>query len=151
VAQRDLSASDQPARFSLQKNEILRGEKQFRRLIHNGNVVSSGKIKCYYIVERAIRDDSQISVKVGFSVPRRTVRKAIDRNHLKRLMRESFRTQKPMLVEYLKKTHHSLDILFIYRSKTNQHPRSMKLADVQADITGVLNRLRNQITEGMEP
>lgn len=50
-------------------------------------------------------------VQVGVSVPKRKFKKAVDRNHLKRLIRESYRKNKP---GNLKKGY---ALFFIYTAK----------------------------------
>lgn len=85
---------------------------------------------------------------MGFSVPRREVRKAVDRNRVKRLMREAYRLNKQMFSEFVQTKYINLDILFIYRGKTETKPRYLKLDDVQPDMIRCLNELNKRITGG---
>jgi ribonuclease P protein component len=54
------------------------------------------------------------SLQAGFTVSTRYFKKAVDRNRIKRLMRESYRLQKNRLKTILKQNHKSLSIFFIY-------------------------------------
>lgn len=50
----------------------------------------------------------------GVSVPKRNFKKAVDRNYLKRLMREAFRKNKYLVDNNL---HHNFALMFIYTGR----------------------------------
>jgi ribonuclease P protein component len=54
------------------------------------------------------------SLQAGFTVSTRYFKKAVDRNRIKRLMRESYRLQKDNIKAALEKNHKSLVLFFIY-------------------------------------
>lgn len=57
------------------------------------------------------------SVQAGFSVSSRNFKKATDRNRIKRLMRECYRTQKQPLATLAKGKNTALSFFFIYTGK----------------------------------
>jgi ribonuclease P protein component len=59
-------------------------------------------------------------LQAGFTVSTRHFKKAVDRNRIRRLMRESYRLQKNNLLNELQENHKSLTIFFIYTG--NQLP-----------------------------
>jgi ribonuclease P protein component len=54
---------------------------------------------------------------VAFSVPRKHLRRAVDRNRMKRLMREAYRLSKARLYERLAGRTQQVAWLFIYQGK----------------------------------
>jgi ribonuclease P protein component len=62
--------------------------------------------------------EDQDYLKAAFSVSTKNFKKAINRNRIKRLMRESYRLQKPSLLATLKELNKSLSIFIIYTANT---------------------------------
>lgn len=92
-----LSATNQRTRDSahrhrLGKLEVLRGYGAFYAILTNGTYVQHSGIRCFYMTTPQI---PPLSNKVGFAI--QGVRKAIDRNKLKRWMREAYRINKQTL------------------------------------------------------
>lgn len=56
-------------------------------------------------------------VKASFTVSKRNFKRAVKRNHLKRLMRESYRLNKGELARVLDEKNEQLAIMFIYAVK----------------------------------
>lgn len=65
-----------------------------------------------------IENEIQTScLQAGFTVSSRLFKKAVDRNRIKRLMRESYRLQKNNLKISLEEKHKNLAVFFIYTGK----------------------------------
>jgi ribonuclease P protein component len=72
---------------SLSKYEKLKGIKPVKALFNKHMVATVYPIKAVYAFEKSDR----LEIKIGFSVAKRKVNKAHERNRIKRVLRESFR------------------------------------------------------------
>ena len=64
-----------------------------------------------------IAHNKENHLQAGISVSSRYFKKAVDRNKIKRLIRESYRLQKNRLEDYLESNQSQLSIFFIYIGK----------------------------------
>lgn len=78
-------------KFTFNKKEKLKSEKLIAQLFAEGHTVAVYPLRLVYL--NTIFDDG-IKIKAGVSVSKRHFKKAVDRNRIKRLMREAYRLQK---------------------------------------------------------
>ena len=97
--------------FSFKKSERLCSKKAFEFLFAKGKSTFLYPIKIIYVQE-IIPDQS--NVQVAFGVSKRNFKKAVDRNKLKRILREIYRKNKihniPGINQYLMIIYISKDI-----------------------------------------
>ena len=79
-------------------------------------------------------------LKVAISVPKKKLPKAIQRNHVKRLVREAFRKQKSSLIEKLQAKNKSIILMLI-----DALPVILSFAEVEDKISVTLQRLADQV------
>ena len=72
----------------------MKHQKLIDQVFKEGKVVKSYPLKLIYI--KADFDDGA-DFKMGCSVPKRQFKKATDRNRVKRLIREAYRLNKPLI------------------------------------------------------
>lgn len=80
------------------------------RLFKEGKSFAVFPLRVYYL-EVAVTEKRH-GMKCAFSVPKRLYRKAVDRNRLKRQMREAYRLNKSEI--QILAQEHPLDIILIY-------------------------------------
>ncbi|MAD97794.1 MAG: ribonuclease P protein component [Flavobacteriaceae bacterium] len=83
-------------RFTFSKNERLKSKKQIENLFSKGKLLHQFPLQIRY---QSVRSEDTYPLKVAFSVPKRNFKKAVDRNRIKRLLRECYRHQKHKLYE----------------------------------------------------
>lgn len=77
--------------FSLGKKEKLKSKKTIDKLFSKGKAVTVYPLRMVYLKND---DIGQIQNKVGVSVSKKNFKKAVERNRIKRLLRETFRHHK---------------------------------------------------------
>ena len=78
--------------FRFPKSEKLKSRKTIELLFEEGKSVSKHPIKLFFT---SLEDSPK--TQAGFAVPKRSFNKAVDRNRIKRQLRESYRLQKHLL------------------------------------------------------
>jgi ribonuclease P protein component len=96
--------------FKLGRKEIIRHKKIFDKFFREGKNVYVRGIKLAYYAEPCGKSLS-LYPKVAFSVPKRLFPRAVDRNYLKRLMREAWRLNKTCFPQ------NQVFLFFIYQNK----------------------------------
>lgn len=78
--------------FFFPKSEKLKSQKTIELLFAEGKSISKYPIKVFFL---PIENNELI--QAGFTVPKRNFKSAVDRNRIKRQMREAYRLQKHLL------------------------------------------------------
>jgi len=102
------------------KAERLSGKVYIDDLYNKGKTIQSFPFKINILEV----PPAKVPVKILISVPKRLFKRAVDRNRIKRLMREAYRKNKSVLYESLNTKHCFL--MFIYTSKTIEKYEDME-------------------------
>ncbi|WP_430399670.1 ribonuclease P protein component [Flavobacterium sp.] len=97
--------------FTYPKNEKLKSKKTIELLFSEGQSVSKYPLRLVY-VENSIENEELI--KFGVSVSKKYFKNAVDRNRLKRILRECYRLNKDVFSESIDKP---MAMMFFYQSK----------------------------------
>lgn len=103
-----------PSTHSYGKAEKLKSRTALNALFTGGQSFSVFPVKVFY---SKMNEAAAVPVKAGVGVSARNFRKAVDRNRIKRLLRESYRLQKASLHEKLTAKQSSLAVFFLFTGK----------------------------------
>ncbi len=116
--------------FSLKKHEILRSKKNIKELFENGSSFFLYPFKIFFLTTQ-----DQETCQVLFSVSKKNFKKAVDRNLIRRRMREAYRLNKKDLKVYQMDTF-SISIALIYISKFK-----LPYREIESKLKQVFDRL----------
>lgn len=102
------------AQHSFPSDEKLKSSKLISKLFNEGNSHFSYPIKFMYLLDKP---QQWSKPQVGISVSSKIFKKAVDRNLIKRRMREAYRLNKSELLDFMKAENVSFYGMFIYIAK----------------------------------
>lgn len=114
--------------------EKLKSKKTIDKLFSEGKSVSQNGFTLVYLMGPLL---SLYPAQAGFSVPKRNFKHAVDRNRVKRLMREAYRAHKKTLYEKLLAPKQQVALMFVYKGKELPN-----LEVVTKSVLGCLNRIK---------
>ena len=123
--------------FSYNKFEKLKSRKQIELLFAKGKSISAFPVKVFYL---PVDHTPVHPVQVGVGVSARNFKKAVDRNTIKRRMREAYRLHKLPLHEHLVAQQKSVAVFILWIDK--QMPTTSVLQDL---MPAVIEKLIKQL------
>ena len=97
--------------FTLGRSERLKSRKSIDQLFSEGQRFTQTPVRVFY------RKTTTTGLQFGVAVSARLFKKAVDRNRVKRVMREAWRLQKNELDKQLKEKGKGLHVFFVYTDK----------------------------------
>lgn len=117
-------------RYRFPASERLKSKKQIEDLFEQGKTVVDFPLKIWYLpVPEAIQ------TQVAFAVPKRSFKRAVDRNRIKRQMREAYRLAKADW----DKNDTEFVMLLLYMDK-----KSPELPQLQRSIKALLKKVSHE-------
>ncbi len=102
-------------RYTLEKEEKLKGKKLIEQLFSEGKRVNLFPFQMVFL---RVDHRADFPIKVGFSVPKRSTKLAVNRIKIKRLMREVYRKNKYRLFANIE-NQYVLMIIYTAQAKIN--------------------------------
>lgn len=128
------------ATYTLGKNERLKSRKQLEKLFAEGQAFS---VPPFRVVHQLAEGPGQtVKLKFGVGVSARHFKKAVHRNRIKRLIRESWRVKKMDLASRLEAAGLYLDVFIIFTGR-----EMTDFASVQDTMDKSLKRLTKLLFE----
>ena len=125
--------------FSYHSKEKLKSRKLMDQLFTVGKSVSVFPVKAIYNEVDILID---YPVKIGVGVSSRNFKKAVDRNRIKRLLREAYRLNKQPLLDFSTVNNKKIIVFFLFVDKTLPDFETL-----QNKIPLVIDKLIKQLNE----
>lgn len=100
--------------YTFKATERLKHRKKIDALFTRGQKFSLGEIRVVFTTSPA---EGQIRLLVGVGVSKRYFKKAVDRNLIKRRLREAIRLAKPDFVREVQQLGSNLDLFILFTGK----------------------------------
>ena len=101
--------------FTYPKTEKLKSKTTIDLLFSKGKSVSKYPLRLVFVEsDYGIPEDSDQKLKMGVSVSKKYFKHAVDRNYFKRVLRETYRLNKHILIDNLDKKY---AFMFFYQTK----------------------------------
>jgi ribonuclease P protein component len=136
-------------RRTLKRAEILSGRNNFQLVFKHGRKFQAKYLGCLILTDARLKLRAGSMAGIGFTSPR-GLKRAVDRNRLKRLAREAYRLNKEILLPKLNGLSNPLALIFLYTSNVAGSPRFPTFAEVELDMKKLLNLLAETRIEGSE-
>ena len=102
-------------KFTYPKSEKLKSKITIDLLFSKGKSVSKYPLRLVFVEsDFGIPEDSDQKLKMGVSVSKKYFKHAVDRNYFKRVLRETYRLNKHILIANLDKKY---AMMFFYQTK----------------------------------
>ncbi len=104
--------------FTYQKSDKLKSRKQTQHLFSTGQAINVFPIRLIYTIEPIASSLDNICptslLQAGVGAPSRIFRKAVQRNRVKRLLREAYRLEKPNFISQAALDNKRVNLFFLY-------------------------------------
>lgn len=130
--------------FTYQQQDKLKSRKQMQNLFALGKSMSNAPLRLIYIVEHiaegVVTSPSPLVIQAGVGAPTKQFKKAVQRNRVKRLLREAYRLELPAFRAQLPTDGIRLSIFILYM-EANVLPQ----IEINAKMKLILNQLVKRI------
>lgn len=130
---------DKGQRFTLKKDERIRGSKQIEYLFVNGRSFVSYPLRVVFIEQPRVTS-SQVSIFV--SVPKKKIKSAVARNRIRRLIHEAYRLNKYTFDRSCLNENQMLEIAFVYLKNEMSDYET-----IERSVRKALKEVEKQLTE----
>lgn len=131
-----------PATYTFGRKQRLKSRKAIDALFLKGKSFTAFPLRVVYRLHTA--ETAPEPIKAGVSVSKKHFKKATDRNRIKRLLREAYRTSDKPVKNQVASQGLELHVFFIFTGKAVPSYIDVKLA-MQAALQQLLNRLEHEL------
>jgi ribonuclease P protein component len=132
-------------RRTLKKSEIIRGKRNFDMIFERGARIRSPRIQGLVLAIPAPDAAPGGGVRMAAVVPK-AAGPATVRNRIKRLIRESYRLDKALLLAPGLRFEGTLNIVFLWSPRGGAPTGAVTLGMVREDVDWLLQKIKEQFT-----
>ncbi|SEF53732.1 ribonuclease P protein component [Flavobacterium urumqiense] len=133
--------------FTYPKNEKLKSKITIGLLFSEGKSVSKYPLRLvYYSGSLENYETSGQKIKMGVSVSKKHFKKAVDRNYFKRVLRETYRLNKHLLLDNLDKPY---AFMLFYQSKDRLSYEEINTKTIQLFEKFVQQNIKTSLPENI--
>lgn len=129
--------------YTLHKAERLTNKSDISDLFSGGAAITKFPLR---LIFKSNEEPANSPMKTAFAVPKRSFKHAVDRNLLKRRMREAFRLNKLEVYDTLSQRNEGLNVLLIYMGK-----QEFAYSKIEKAMVAILAKLNQQIIGETQP
>lgn len=129
--------------FGLSKKERIKRKKEFDFVFSNGEYLFSPN-KTFKAVFYVLKETEEAVLQAAFAVSKKAGI-AVWRNKIKRLMRESFRLNKNILLPVVVDKKCRIQIIFSPLSINYKNSKNICLKNVMPQIVDIMNQIKEKI------
>ena len=130
--------------FTYQQKDKLKSRKQLQNLFALGKSMSNAPLRLIYTLENIAEVDptnqAAILIQAGVGAPTKQFKKAVQRNRVKRLLREAYRLELPTFKAQLPLQGMRLNIFILYMEAT-----VLPQIEINAKMRLILDQLAKRI------
>ena len=120
--------------LSFPREEKLKSRKMISNIFSEGSAVKSYPIRIQFLFHD-LEDFSPC--QMGVSVPKRSFKSAVDRNRIKRQIKEAYRLNKSKFLDNLKLKNKKIAMMVIFTSN-----KKLEYTQIEELITSALDKIR---------
>lgn len=128
-------------KFTYNKQEKLKSRKLIGSVFGSGKSFLQFPVKVTYLISK---DTLDFPIKVGVGVSTRYFKKAVDRNRVKRLLRECYRHNKHPLLKYCLEKNVQVAVFFLYVDKQLPEFGALQF-NIQIILVKLIERIEKQL------
>lgn len=125
-------------RFTFKKEERVTGKKRIENLFAHGQSFLAYPFRIVFYEYKCAQPEL---VSILISIPKKRLKRATERNRMKRLLREAYRLNKYLLQSALLLEGHRVDIAFVY---VKDEPAGYEIVEksVRKSLREISNKLK---------